>query len=715
MCGIIGIFNREEAKESAIRGLTAMQNRGRDAYGLCNHEELHKEKTIIALSSSKLSGKNIIGHALHSIVGYCPQPIFERHAVFAANCEIYNWKELANSHNIQAQNDSELLFLLIQKKDFAALNELDGPYAFAYWSGKKVTICRDIIGEKPVWYSTEKGFAFASERKALLAAGYTFIDELNPRTILTYDIALNTVTTKEREFFRIKPETTDPHSIMKNKVAELLTTAITKRIPDQKVALLYSGGIDSLAIAYVLKKLEIPFTCYTASVDDTAKDVAWAKETAHYFGFDHKTAYVKLDDVPRYLKILVPLIEDSNVVKVGVGLTMFAACEAARKDGFRVIFSGLGSEELFAGYERHRRTLLEMQNDSLVNEDCQFGLLKMYERDLYRDDCITMHNNLELRLPFLDRQLVAYALTIPAKFKIDQTTSKLILRQSLEELGIPQKFAERKKIAAQYGSKFDWALQKLSKKHGFSSRSAYLRTFYPYPNVKLGVLFSSGKDSHLAMHTMKEQNYDIACLITLKSRNPDSYMFHTPTIEIAHLQAEALGIPLLMQETSGTKELELTDLEKAIRRAKEKCGIQGIVTGALYSNYQRSRIEKICDKVGLKIFCPLWHISQEEELEELLDKGYEFIMTGVASEGLDETWLGKKITTLEVKKLLALKHRIGFNVAGEGGEYESLVLFGPGYKKKIVIKEFSIHKDGSAARMIIKKAILEDIKPESQL
>lgn len=132
--------------------------------------------------------------------------------------------------------------------------------------------------------------------------------------------------------------------------------------------------------------------------------------------------------------------------------------------------------------------------------------------------------------------------------------------------------------------------------------------------MKLGVLFSSGKDSNYALHIMQERGYSIECLITIKSRNPDSYMFHTPNIDLARLQAEAMGLPLLETFTEGEKELELEDLKNAIIQAQKEFGIEGIVTGALYSSYQKDRIEDICNELGLESFSPLWHMDQEQEM-----------------------------------------------------------------------------------------------------
>lgn len=402
------------------------------------------------------------------------------------------------------------------------------------------------------------------------------------------------------------------------------------------------------------------------------------------------------------MRKIVPLIEDSNVVKVGVALTFFVACEMAKEDGCKVIFSGLGSEEIFAGYERHK-------NSVDINQECLSGLRKMYERDLYRDDVITMYNGMELRLPFLDAELVAFALKISDKYKIKGDITKYILREIALQKEIPRAYAFRKKTAAQYGSKFDYALGKLAKQNKFSSKSAYLKQFYPSHNVKLGILFSSGKDSTAAAHIMKQQNYDLTCLIHIKSENPDSYMFQTAGTELVEMQAEAMGLPIIIQKTKGEKEAELKDLETAFKKAKEQFQIEGIVSGALFSTYQRDRIEKICDKLGLKIFSPLWHKPQDKHMQDLLEKGFEIVLTAVAAEGLDKDWLGRRITSMDVERLLKLHQKNGLNVAGEGGEFESLVLDCPLFRKRIsLVKTEIMMSSSNSGKLIIQKAILID-------
>lgn len=223
--------------------------------------------------------------------------------------------------------------------------------------------------------------------------------------------------------------------------------------------------------------------------------------------------------------------------------------------------------------------------------------------------------------------------------------------------------------------------------------------------MKLGVLFSGGKDSVFAMFKAKEK-HEIACLIAINSENRESYMFHTPNISLTIFQAEALGLPLITQKTKGIKELELEDLKKAIKEAKTRYKIEGIVTGALKSEYQASRIKKICDELGLECINPLWNKDQIEYLRELVDSGFKIIITGVFAEPFTEKWLGREINSEMIDELekLAKKHKI--NPAGEGGELETFAVDGPIFKKRIEITKFEIKYNNHAGTYDIKNAKL---------
>lgn len=211
---------------------------------------------------------------------------------------------------------------------------------------------------------------------------------------------------------------------------------------------------------------------------------------------------------------------------------------------------------------------------------------------------------------------------------------------------------------------------------------------------KFGVLFSGGKDSVYAMYLAKKKGFSIECLISIYSENKESYMFHTPSIEKTKKQAEVLGIPLIVQETKGEKELELFDLKKAIINAKNNYGIEGIITGAIQSVYQASRIEKICLELGLEVFNPLWQKDEEIYLNELLDSNFNVILVGVFAYPFKEDWLMREIDKEFISEIKILNKKYKIHVAGEGGEFETFVLNCPMYSRPLKIKSFKFFKEG---------------------
>ena len=224
--------------------------------------------------------------------------------------------------------------------------------------------------------------------------------------------------------------------------------------------------------------------------------------------------------------------------------------------------------------------------------------------------------------------------------------------------------------------------------------------------MKLAVLFSGGKDSYLSFQ-YASQSHEIRCLLTLYPEREDSWMFHTPAIEWTKLQAEALGIHHLTSKTSGVKEKELEDLYLFIKSAISKHSIEGVVTGALASVYQATRIQKICNDLDIWCFNPLWQMPQEDLLEELLSNNIESIITGVAAEPFDETWLGRLINRDCVDDLLSLKSEYMINPAGEGGEIETFVFNAPLFSKSISVIKSKKHYSNFSGHLEIDEAVLE--------
>ncbi len=223
--------------------------------------------------------------------------------------------------------------------------------------------------------------------------------------------------------------------------------------------------------------------------------------------------------------------------------------------------------------------------------------------------------------------------------------------------------------------------------------------------MRLGVLFSGGKDSTLALHMAAEKE-TVACLITVVSANKESYMFHTPNIDMTALQAEALGLPLVSVPTAGRKEEELADLEQAIKEAKRRYQIEGVVTGAVESVYQATRVQRICSHLDLWQFNPLWKKNQKALLETLLAKRFHVVISGVFAYPLDQSWLGKPLDADMIARLVELQGKYGISPSGEGGEIETTVMDAPMFKKKIETTDSTAQWLRDSGTYIIKHARL---------
>jgi diphthine-ammonia ligase len=222
--------------------------------------------------------------------------------------------------------------------------------------------------------------------------------------------------------------------------------------------------------------------------------------------------------------------------------------------------------------------------------------------------------------------------------------------------------------------------------------------------MRVGVLYSGGKDSTYAAYLARKRGDELECLITLSPARSDSYMFHYPNIAWTALQAEAMHMPQVLLETEGVKEEELVDLRRAIEIARRDYWIEGVYTGALASVYQKSRVEKVSDELGLKAISPLWQIDPILHLTNIVASGFKVIMTGVAALGLDERWLGRALDKEAIEDLARLHAKYGVNPGLEGGEGETFVLDCPLFDRRIEIISSKKHWKRDAGHLAILEA-----------
>jgi predicted ATP pyrophosphatase (TIGR00289 family) len=221
--------------------------------------------------------------------------------------------------------------------------------------------------------------------------------------------------------------------------------------------------------------------------------------------------------------------------------------------------------------------------------------------------------------------------------------------------------------------------------------------------MRVAVLATGGKDSALALHKVVKAGHEVKYLVSMIPLSEDSWMFHYPNIQLVDLFAEAVEIPLVKGETSGVKEKEVEDLKRLIR----ELDVDAVVSGAIASTYQKTRIEQMCQQLGLRSITPLWHTDPLTILEEILSLKFETIVTGVCAYGFSREWLGRKIDYATVKALKELNRQYGISLVGEGGEYETLVLDAVFFKKRLKIVEAETIWKNQSGYFLVKKAKLE--------
>jgi len=222
--------------------------------------------------------------------------------------------------------------------------------------------------------------------------------------------------------------------------------------------------------------------------------------------------------------------------------------------------------------------------------------------------------------------------------------------------------------------------------------------------MNLAALISGGKDSALALYRVLESGHDVKYLATMIPEREDSWMFHYPNTRLTDLFAEAVGIPLVKRETSGIRDEELEDLKDLLATLD----VEGIVSGAVFSEYQKSRIDHICEELGFASIAPLWHEEPVRLMGELIELGFHVIITGVFAYGFDQRWLGREIDRRVLTDLIELNRKYQVSVIGEGGEYETLVLDAPCFGKKIrIVKDRAVWEEDSGY-LLVEEAVLEE-------
>lgn len=263
-----------------------------------------------------------------------------------------------------------------------------------------------------------------------------------------------------------------------------LRNHISKNIQGVKFGVLLSGGVDSSIIAKICKDLGSTFRCFCVGIEGS-KDIFYAQKISDYFNFDLVTKEYTLKEVEFLLKEVInvlprPIIEEDNYIEYIVKVTVSAVILGSMKLGEEELFlSGIGAEELFAGYQRHSKAIQNggtwrgLNIESLEKESIS-GLKRMHNLVFERDNFLCSYLSRSILAPYLANDVILQSMNMESSQKIDLLKNKKILREISLDLEIPDEFSNRKKKGAQYGSGFDKAISKLAKRNKFRLKKRYL-------------------------------------------------------------------------------------------------------------------------------------------------------------------------------------------------------------------------------------------------
>lgn len=475
MCGITGVFNNDSCHNllinddltvvpsaqgaQAINPLRTMldriEHRGPDGEGV-----FASSTNLATLAHCRLAIMDPVGGA---------QPLYseDRETVLVSNGEIYNYQTLRNGlteqHDFYTQTDNETILHLIEEADTDAIQQLDGMFAFALYQNDRFVLARDPIGIKPLYVGVPKETAedvvqedvvqidrdrpiyFASELKAF-ADTDLHVREFPPGTYFDSEKGwVNYYTVPEQ-----MPVPQDVEEIIKTLRSHLETAVVKRMMSDVPLGAFLSGGLDSSLIAAIARQQVDELHTFSVGIEG-ANDIEAARLVAKHIGSVHHEYLYSAEEVVAHLPEIVYHLEsfDQDLVRSAIPCYF---CSRLAAEHVKVILTGEGADELFAGYTYYKA----YTDPAQLHHELRRSISALHNINLQRVDRLTMAHGIEGRVPFLDMDLIAYAQTIDPLLKLKPASNgrqveKWILRKACEDL-LPDSIVWRDKEQFDEGS-----------------------------------------------------------------------------------------------------------------------------------------------------------------------------------------------------------------------------------------------------------------------
>jgi asparagine synthase (glutamine-hydrolysing) len=509
MCGIAGILNKnnEGVTEDLILMLTCMHNRGPDGVAIQVGENEPSYLGSTELSSPYIDGRFGLGHVRLAIVGgqlgRQPFTSCDGRLTLGHNGEIYNYKQIRNklssNHQFVSTSDSEVILHLLEEKlaQSRSLVEaltkmakvLDGVYSIAVKDHKtgEIALVRDLLGVRQLYYSDDpEQVTFASEQKAIWQLG----GNKSVRRVMPGHAVIISNKYTLREYRIAEPPSTlnsNKKNFRYNTLEDALRAykrslmlAMKKRTEGlDRIGIIFSGGIDSVLVAWLAKNMVKEVICYNAGTLDSS-DILFADKVAKDLRLTLKVNVITKRSTQEMLPKIIHAIEDRDAVQVEVALPIYSAMALAKRDHVKVVLSGQGVDEIFGGYTWYPRIVASEGYASLRDHMIE-DLFLLYKETLEREDKTTMAHGIEMREPYLDKQVIKTAFDMDPKLNVigpNDRLGKQVHRKLADQLGIPKDIAYRNKAAAQHGSGIHFIIDEIARENNFDESrisSAYLR------------------------------------------------------------------------------------------------------------------------------------------------------------------------------------------------------------------------------------------------
>lgn len=484
MGAIVAVFNKNKntATKETIQALKTLQHRGKDMHGIATHNQVQLAKKINELETKQFETHIALGYNFARIIPEdTPQPVLTQKFALAFEGRLHAQKTKNSLEKFKTYLGENY-----KENAVKATATLDGAFSFAIANNKEIIAGRDPMGTIPLYYGENQNIcAVASEKKALWNIGI-----LNAKSFPPGNVAV----INEKGFtFRAAKTLTQQQttSLTIEKAAEklqaLLLHSCRKRLGDtEKVAVAFSGGLDSSLIALCAKLCNIKVHLLTVGLEEK-EEISHARKAASALELPITIKTYTLNDVEKILSPVLWLIEEAETTQLAIAIPLYWTAQLASQLGFHVLLAGQGSDELFGGYHKYLTEYAKCGFEGLQKAMWK-DIASLHEKNFERDNKVCAYHNVELRLPFADFELATFAVSLPPEMKItskDDTLRKRILRTAAINLGMPAFIANRRKKAIQYATGVNNALKKIASKKGLTIKGYVQNCFQKiYPTLE---------------------------------------------------------------------------------------------------------------------------------------------------------------------------------------------------------------------------------------